>query len=108
MPSFSFLDAYTNLRSRNSDNPGVQSRPYGPANTWTGFRAPGKEDTTRIDFIMLGTESGGVQQQPRAVAPTWAFTQYAAIDNWIEEGDESGWAGRWSDHRAVRATLEWV
>jgi hypothetical protein len=36
----------------------------------------------------------------------WAFTQYAVIDNWIEEADEQEWRGRWSDHRAVRATLE--
>lgn len=35
----------------------------------------------------------------------WTFTQYACVDNWVEGRDIDGWHGRWSDHRAVRATL---
>ncbi len=35
----------------------------------------------------------------------WRFVRYAVIDNWVEEGDVSGWQGRWSDHRAVRVTV---
>jgi len=36
----------------------------------------------------------------------WEVVRYGSIDNWIEEGDVDGWTGRWSDHRAVRVTIE--
>ena len=36
----------------------------------------------------------------------WKMIRYAVIDNFIEEGDETGWFGRWSDHRAVRVTIQ--
>lgn len=35
----------------------------------------------------------------------YKFTQYAVVDNWVEEGDVDGFEGRWSDHRAVRVTI---
>lgn len=38
----------------------------------------------------------------------WEVTRYACVDNWVEEGDVNGWQGRWSDHRAVRATISRV
>lgn len=110
--SYYFLDAFTNLLERNPKRPGVQSRPYGPLKTYTGFAGPGAERTTRIDFILLaGPYPHSIpdyQDRPGLGRGGWSFTQYAVIDNWVEEGDESGWEGRWSDHRAVRATLEHV
>ena len=36
----------------------------------------------------------------------WQVTRYACLDNWVEEGDATGWSGRWSDHRAVKVVLE--
>lgn len=81
-------------------------------------------ETTRIDFIMLAadetqskddelgaTTTGGKQKpfpgptNPRARGG-WKFTQYAVLDNWVEEGDHDGFEGRWSDHRAVKVTIE--
>ena len=88
--------------------PASQSRPYGPAHTYSGFVAPGKGDTARIDFIMLASartpgETGGDINKPKG---GWEVTRYACVDNWVEEGDSDGWFGRWSDHRAVRITIE--
>lgn len=34
----------------------------------------------------------------------WEVARYACVDNFVE-GDADGWVGRWSDHRAVRATF---
>ncbi|KAL1411634.1 hypothetical protein Q8F55_002598 [Vanrija albida] len=99
-PGFSFLDAYTHLAARGPRH-AAQSRPYGPKNTYTGFAAPGRERTTRIDFVMLAAE-GARGERARG---GWQFSQYAVVDNWVEEGDADGWEGRWSDHRAVRVTI---
>ncbi|GMK55601.1 hypothetical protein CspeluHIS016_0206570 [Cutaneotrichosporon spelunceum] len=102
-PSFTFLDAYTHLAER---RPGydAQSRPYGPEMTWTGFTAPGLTETQRIDLIMAAADEGA-KKGTDVARGGWVFTQYACLDNWIEEGDIDGWRGRWSDHRAVKATL---
>ncbi|WOO80679.1 uncharacterized protein LOC62_03G004202 [Vanrija pseudolonga] len=96
---FTFLDAYTHLSAR---RPGhiAQSRPYGPKATYTGFAAPGRERTTRIDFVMLAAADGG-----DSARGGYSFSQYAVVDNWVEEGDVDGFEGRWSDHRAVRVTI---
>lgn len=98
--SFSFLDTYTHLATRVKGRYAAQSAPYGPKNTYTGFSAPGKDDVKRIDFIMLGADVGSNDARGG-----WKATQYAVIDNWVEGGDSFGWEGRWSDHRAVRATI---
>lgn len=98
--SFSFLDTYTHVQLRQKGKRGGQSAPYGSKVTWTGFTAPGKTETTRIDFIMMGADVGSNDARGG-----WKCTQHAVIDNWIEEGDSFGWTGRWSDHRAVRATI---
>ncbi|BEJ16007.1 hypothetical protein CspHIS471_0506120 [Cutaneotrichosporon sp. HIS471] len=102
-PSFTFLDAYTHLAAR---RPGydAQSRPYGPDKTWTGFTAPGITDTQRIDLIMAAADEDA-KKGTDVARGGWVFTQYACLDNWVEEGDADGWQGRWSDHRAVKATL---
>jgi hypothetical protein len=95
-PSIHFMDAYTNLSTRSSRNPG-QSQPYGSRETYTDFRKPGYHLATRIDFIMIAAEGdtgkGG-----------WEVSKFGVIDNWIEDAVD-GWKGRWSDHRLVRATL---
>ncbi|TXT15031.1 uncharacterized protein COLE_01224 [Cutaneotrichosporon oleaginosum] len=102
-PSFVFLDAYHHLAER---RPGydAQSRPYGPDTTWTGFTGPGRTETQRIDLIMAAADERA-KEGTHVARGGWVFTQYACIDNWVEEGDADGWQGRWSDHRAVRATL---
>ena len=113
--SFYFLDAYTHLRTRRPTSeattpiPPRQSAPYGPAHTYTGFSAPGRTRTTRIDFIMLASAltprndaAAGERVEGRG---GWEVGQYACVDNWLEEGDADGWQGRWSDHRAVRVTI---
>jgi hypothetical protein len=56
---------------------------------------------------MLGVQPDDKVDTADTYSP-WAFTQYAVVDNWVEEEDADGWAGRWSDHRAVLATLERV
>ena len=114
-PSFSFLDTYTHLRTRplSSEStkpiPPRQSAPYGPANTYTGFTAPGRTRTMRIDFIMLASASlatdDAVAAERVRARGGWEVGQYACVDNWVEEGDAEGWQGRWSDHRAVRVTI---
>ncbi|KAL7419550.1 hypothetical protein Q5752_005461 [Cryptotrichosporon argae] len=128
-PSFTFMDAYTHLDARRPGHSG-QSAPYGPAKTYTGFSAPGRTRTTRIDFVMLGAETSRARTAPepgpgsgqltdhdvKQGAPGggpvvtarggWRATRYACIDNWVEEADADGWTGRWSDHRLVRVTLE--
>jgi hypothetical protein len=108
-PSFTFRDTYTHLHARSTTHAG-QSAPYGPAHTYTGFTAPGKTKTDRIDFVMLAAlpdaesdEEGGVERGDGT--GKWTVERYACIDNWVEEGDSSGWQGRWSDHRAVRVKM---
>lgn len=98
--SFSFLDTYTHVQLRQKGKRGGQSAPYGPKYTYTGFSAPGQTHTTRIDFIMMGADVGSNDARGG-----WKCTHFAVVDNWIEGGDSFGWTGRWSDHRAVRATL---
>ncbi|TXT07216.1 hypothetical protein VHUM_03386 [Vanrija humicola] len=97
---YTFLDAYTHLSARRPGH-AAQSRPYGPKATYTGFAAPGRERTTRIDFVMLAADDDGARGG-------YGFSQYAVVDNWVEEGDVDGFEGRWSDHRAVRVTLSRV
>lgn len=121
-PSFTFLDSHVHLRTRQSSSipsgssPPRQSGPYGPLHTFTGFTAPGRTSTSRIDFVMLVAEAsptmashGESEAEKRTAARRgrggWEVTQYACVDNWIEEGDVSGWQGRWSDHRAVKVTI---
>ena len=121
--SFTFLDSFTHLQDRASvssssscavaagtvaPSPTRQSTVYGPVKTYTGFTRPGKTNTTRVDFIMLAsardpnTEAGDGDK----IRGGWTFTRYGCIDNRVEEGDVDGWTGRWSDHRAVRVTVE--
>lgn len=109
-PAYTFSDTYTNLQARSGvpDLP-RQSAPYGPEHTYTSFEAPGASGTGRIDFVFVG-RSPRDPPAPSAlqVARTgWTGVRYACLDNYIER-DESGWQGRWSDHRAVRVTLEWL
>lgn len=89
--------------------PPRQSLPYGPLHTYTGFTAPGRTETSRIDFVMLASEilPGDDESTLRgreAGRGGWEATQYACIDNFVEQ-DIDGWEGRWSDHRAVRVTV---
>ncbi|WVW80174.1 hypothetical protein I302_102151 [Kwoniella bestiolae CBS 10118] len=107
--SFYFLDSFTNLFS------GLQTRPYGPAHTYTDFAPPGSRNATRIDFVMLGAvphtprrenEGGeGSDEKPKPISRGgWKVDRYACFDNFVE-GDVEGWTGRWSDHRAVRVRI---
>lgn len=99
----------------------MQSRPYGPHKTYTGFDPPGRTSyESRIDFVMLAADDSGSAVEARSASGSvsetssassagrggWSFTQYAVIDNWVEDGDADGWEGRWSDHRAVKVTIE--
>lgn len=47
-------------------------------------------------------ENGGMNK----VRGGFTVVRYGVVDNWLEEGDATGWYGRWSDHRAVRVTIE--
>ncbi|ORY22513.1 Endonuclease/exonuclease/phosphatase [Naematelia encephala] len=115
-PSFTFLDSYVHLSTRSSSTPGSRSRqsiPYGPRDTYTGFDPPGNRDAKRIDFIMLASSrspediKNSMEDERKQVGRGgWTVSQYACVDNWVEGGDVDEWQGRWSDHRAVRATLE--
>ncbi|WVQ78782.1 hypothetical protein IAT38_000873 [Cryptococcus sp. DSM 104549] len=110
--SFTFLDTYDRLQARiaarksatdsSAFAPPLQSAPYGPAHTYTAFAPPGSREAKRIDFVMLGTDVDGATGG--AGRGGWEITGYACLENWVE-GDCEGWNGRWSDHRAVRATI---
>ncbi|WVF65820.1 hypothetical protein IAT40_000557 [Kwoniella sp. CBS 6097] len=138
-PSFTFLDSYVHLRTRRHksatksgastkqpdiegherDGAVLQTRPYGPVFTYTDFAPPGARQATRIDFVMVASNSeptnshGGhmvdeTGQRADRVGigrGGWEVIRYACLDNFVE-GDSEGWTGRWSDHRAVRVTLE--
>lgn len=111
--SFNFVDTFTHLESRTTTSVETrQSAPYGPMTTYTGFTRPGKTKTARIDFIMLALDkqhSDVDTLDDKADAHLrggYQVDRYACIDNWIEEGDVDGWTGRWSDHRAVKITIE--
>ena len=112
--SFTFLDSFTHLQDRASisatraPSTARQSSVYGPVKTYTGFTRPGKTATTRIDFIMCASarDSDTKSGDSDKIRGGWHFTRYGCIDNWVEEGDVDGWTGRWSDHRAVRVTVE--
>lgn len=58
--------------------------------------------------MTAGDESAKVEDGKSVGRGGWAFTQFACVDNWVEGGDIDGWQGRWSDHRAVRATIAQV
>lgn len=111
--SFNFIDTFTHLQTRASSGTSVrQSAPYGPMTTYTGFTKPGKTKTARIDFIMLALDEQKIKSETvddetdDHLRGDYQVTRYACIDNWIEEADVDGWTGRWSDHRAVRITIE--
>jgi len=116
--SFTFLDSFTHLQDRATISAAAavapsrarQSNVYGPLKTYTGFTRPGKTATTRIDFIMLASARDPNTQDgdDNKIRGGWHVTRYGCIDNWVEEGDVDGWTGRWSDHRAVRVTVERV
>lgn len=65
--------------------------------TYTGFLAD--TDMTRIDFVFLYEES-----KAGLIKGGYVVSKYAVIDNWVD-GDETGWRGRVSDHRAVMAEI---
>lgn len=71
--------------------------PFGPRMTYTGFLAD--TDMTRIDFVFLYEES-----KAGIIKGGYVVSKYAVIDNWVD-GDETGWRGRVSDHRAVMAEI---
>ncbi|ODO04522.1 hypothetical protein I350_05126 [Cryptococcus amylolentus CBS 6273] len=111
-PSITFIDTYTHLLSLSSASPPstsssplspLQTRPYGPAFTYTDFAPPNAPQAKRIDFILLGAEVDN-EANRGTVRGGWDVLRYACIDNYVE-GDVDGWNARWSDHRAVRATI---
>lgn len=116
--SFQFIDSITHLDTRQAQSLGEQSSTaarqsaaYGPLTTYTGFTRPGKTKTSRIDFLMLAlnerdADSLDGSEEAIHLRGRFSVTGYAVIDNWIEEGDVDGWTGRWSDHRAVKITIE--
>lgn len=95
-PSLHFMDSFTHLSTRNNTQSG-ESQPYGPVQTYSGFKKPGDRLATRIDFIMLA-------QDGKEGKGGWEVSRFGVVDNWIESSVD-GWTGRWSDHRLVRATL---
>ncbi|KAK8861652.1 hypothetical protein IAR55_002475 [Kwoniella newhampshirensis] len=112
--SYTFLDLSKHLLTQPScslaSSP-LQTAPYGPVHTFTGFAPPGSELLRTIDFVMLGTDlsSDNVKKAKEGVRLTagrggWEAAKYACLDNFVE-GDHEGWTGRWSDHRAVRVTI---
>ncbi|ODN86564.1 endonuclease/exonuclease/phosphatase [Cryptococcus wingfieldii CBS 7118] len=109
--SFTFLDTYTHLLTSTSNSSlsstygPLQTRPYGPAHTYTGFEAPGYNMTKRIDFILLGAELEEAQQGGGwGARGGWEVSRFGVVENYVE-GDVDGFNARWSDHRAVRATI---
>src|SRR4051794_37972938 len=81
-PSFTFLDSYMELSTRNSENSSLrQSAPYGPSHTYTGFKGPGNKETKRIDFIMVASAhdpqiepSENDAKDQKAIRGGWEFT----------------------------------
>lgn len=131
-PSYFFSDTFINLllrssRQRTFANSYLQSAPYGPVGTYTTFGLPEKESHPRIDFIFVaaaaldgasGGKVDGDQVTKQAMANQdgvvkggekgvggWVATKYAVIENHVEDGDETGWKGRWSDHRILRVEI---
>ncbi|ODN86537.1 hypothetical protein L198_07231 [Cryptococcus wingfieldii CBS 7118] len=106
--SYTFLDTYTHLLTSNSSSSSTygtpQTRPYGPEHTYTGFEAPGYNMTKRIDFVLVGAELDGAQSGSGEGRGGWEVVRYGVVDNYVE-GDRDGFDARWSDHRAVRATI---
>ncbi|WVQ74700.1 hypothetical protein IAR50_004304 [Cryptococcus sp. DSM 104548] len=106
-PSFTFIDTYTHLLALTSSSSSplktLQTRPYGPAFTYTDFAPPNAPQAKRIDFVLLGAEVDDKDNRGKARGG-WEVVRYACIDNYVER-DVDGWNARWSDHRAVRATI---
>ena len=126
-----FLDTRTSLgrRRASAETAGEwrMNAPYGHKGTYTGFKQPGCEVDDPIDLILVASaRSGGgprrktaykpwsdrIDQEalegdePEQVRGGWEVERYGVIDNVIAgRGDESGWVGRWSDHRAVGVEL---
>lgn len=115
--SLSFMDAYTNLSTRNSTSSNSysgESQPYGSVETYSGFKKPGDRAATRIDFVMVATKDHESKQQQsnsqkhgRVGKGDWEVSRFGVVDNWIQNSVD-GWTGRWSDHRLVRSTLRRV
>jgi hypothetical protein len=58
-----------------------------------------------VDSVDNVDQRGQVETTDRPVGRGgWEVARYACVDNFVE-GDADGWVGRWSDHRAVRATF---
>lgn len=105
-PAYIFRDTFTHLDVRTGLPTALrQSAPYGPVRTYTTFgRNATGSDCARIDFVFLG-EDPNASDKAIDNRGRWGATKYACLDNHVEQ-DESGWQGRWSDHRAVRVKLE--
>ena len=134
-PSWTFFDPYTTpLCSSANASSSSGANECGPAETYTSFGPPGSPDNKRIDFTFVATgklpaastgiSAGGGAQAPLSGQgydgryPTqegagpigyggWKAKKYQVVDNVIKQDGKEVQA-RWSDHRAVRVTIERV
>lgn len=69
--------------------------------TWTGFSYddPDRNAYGRIDYIMLGAGEQG------AGRGGWSPSDWHVIMNWIDDANDPAGGWYWSDHRAVKATI---
>ena len=106
--SFTFHDAFKILKCRPN---GLQTRPYGPVNTYTGFAPTQNREAKRIDFIMLAADTApGKNLDVAGSVRARGGLEVAGlrvIDSYIVE-DAGGFTGRFSDHNIVEATLTFV
>lgn len=129
-----FLDTRLMLnRRQNKHTKGRMSAPYGHKGTYTGFTHPGCEVDDPIDLVLVastrsdrrlsrksvrkqepwsarigegGEEEDLMKEHAGGIRGGWEVERYGVIDNFIGgRGDETGWVGRWSDHRAVGVEL---
>lgn len=77
-----------------------------PGDSATSRAKAVKSDAEQVE--MHTSEAGRVADGANRARGGWKVVRHACIDNWVEEGDIDGWTGRWSDHRAVRVTIECV
>ncbi|KAG7561964.1 hypothetical protein FFLO_02604 [Filobasidium floriforme] len=102
-----FLDTRLILnRRQNKHTKGRMSAPYGHKGTYTGFTHPGCEVDDPIDLVLLAKDENLMGVHAEDIRGGWEVERYGVIDNVIGgKGDETGWVGRWSDHRAVGVEL---
>lgn len=72
----------------------------------TGTETAAASRPGRFRLEEIQDEHGAEDPREEGIRGGWTVERYGVIDNLIAgKGDETGWVGRWSDHRAVGAEL---